>query len=321
MEKYEFDEEWAALEPSEKLDPAGSTSLLSGRVLLGVTASADAQAWTPELDSLLGDWVWSMIQFQQDNVRELSDIWDAYSVFGDLVEDSIASPTVQEKFVRLISYLMNNSGPAQDHCLNLLTGLEFSYGKMGNEFFHAMKSMYAGNQWRMHIAKALAWEFDKHLDSIPHQMLEWIMSAPGAGASLNGQIDSSNDGIGDCFGWGLHFGPELITDYDRIMNQFIKVLNEVDNAVETMHDATGKTSFWDDFYVDALKGWEDGWHGIESALTGLYVAIDEVCGGDGTVWQAPEYGSKLAILTPSQVLASIFGSNVIIRDTVTKESV
>lgn len=66
-----------------------------------------------------------------------------------------------------------------------------------------------------------------------------------------------------------------------------------------------------------MKGWEDGWHGIESALTGLYVAIDEVCGGDGTVWQAPEYGSKLAVLTPAQVLASIFGSNVI----VTKESV
>jgi len=39
MEKYEFDEEWAALEPFEKVDPAGSTSLLSGRVLLGVTAS------------------------------------------------------------------------------------------------------------------------------------------------------------------------------------------------------------------------------------------------------------------------------------------
>ena len=132
MEKFEFDEEWAALEPFEKLDPAGSTSLLSGRVLLGVTASADAQMWTPELDSLLGDWVWSMIQFHQDNTKELSDVWDAYDNFGDLVEDSIVSSIVQERFVRLVSYLMNNSGPAQDHCLNLLTGLEFSYGKMGN---------------------------------------------------------------------------------------------------------------------------------------------------------------------------------------------
>ena len=96
MEKYEFDEEWAALEPFEKLDPAGSTSLLGGRVLLGVTASADAQAWTSELDSLLGDWVWSVIQFRQDNGQELSDIWDAYSGLEYLVEDSIASPTAQE---------------------------------------------------------------------------------------------------------------------------------------------------------------------------------------------------------------------------------
>ena len=59
-----------------------------------------------------------MIQFYQDNTKELSDIWDAYSCFSDLVEDSMMSPIVQEKLVRLISYLMNNSGPAQDHCLN-----------------------------------------------------------------------------------------------------------------------------------------------------------------------------------------------------------
>ena len=109
MERYEFDEEWAALEPIEKVDPAGSTSLLSGRVLLGVTASAYAQTWTLELDSLLGDWVWSMINFQQDNVQEISDIWDAYRVFSDLVDDSFASPAVQEKFVRLISYLMKDA--------------------------------------------------------------------------------------------------------------------------------------------------------------------------------------------------------------------
>lgn len=310
MEKYEFDEEWAALEPFEKLDPAGSTSLLSGRVLLGVTASAYAQTFTSELDSLLGDWVWSMIQFQQDNGRELSDIWDAYRVFGDLVEDSIVSPTVQEKFVRLISYLMNNSGPAQDHCLNLLTGLEFSYGKMGNEFFHAMKSMYAGNQWRMHIAKALAWEFDKHPDSIPHQMLEWIMSAPGAGASLNGQIDSSNDGIKDNFGWGLHFGPELITDYDRIMNAFIDVLTAVDKAVDSMC-STAEGGYWKDFYTNAHTGWERGWSGIEDKLVDLYRAVNEIYRMD----YAPEsVSSKLAVLTPAQVMASIFGTDVVIKE-------
>ena len=310
MEKKDFDEEWADLEPFEKLDPAGSTSLLSGRVLLGVTASADAQTWTAELDSLLGDWVWSMIQFYQENEKELSDIWDAYGVFGDLVEGSIASPTVQEKLVRVIAYLMNNSGPAQDHCLNLLTGLEFSYGKMGNEFFHAMKSMYAGNQWRMHIAKALAWEFDKHLDSIPHQMLEWIMSAPGAGASLNGQIDSSNDGIADSFCWGLHFGPRLITDYDRIMNAFIDVLNTVDKAVDSMR-STAEGGYWKDFYMAAHTGWERGWSGIEDKLIDLYQAVNAVYRMD----YAPESVSgKLAVLTPSQVMASIFGADVVIKE-------
>ena len=306
MKKCEFDEQWADLEPFEKLDPAGSTSLLSGRVLLGVTASAYAQAWTSELDSLLGDWVWSMIQVYPE---ELSDIWDAYRVFGDLVEDSIASPTVQEKLVRLISYLMNKSGPAQDHCLNLLTGVEFSYGEMGNEFFNAMKSMYHGNQWRAHIAKALAWEFDKDPDSIPHQMLEWIMSAPGAGASLNGQIDSSNDGIADSFGWGLHFGPELITDYDRIMDPFIEVLKSVDMAVDSMR-GIAHGGYWKDFYATAHTGWECGWSGIEDKLVDLYRAVNAVYRMD----YAPESVSgKLAVLTPAQVMASIFGADVVIK--------
>ena len=317
MEKKEFAEEWADLEPFEKVDPAGSTSLLSGRVLLGVTASADAQTWTTELDSLLGDWVWSMINFHQENVKELWSIGDAYRIFDELVEDSIASPTVQEKFVRLIAYLMNNSGPTQDHCLNLLTGLEFSYGDMGNEFFHAMKSMYAGNQWRMHIAKALAWEFDKNPDSIPHQMLEWIMSAPGAGASLNGQIDSSNDGIADSFGWGLHFGPELITDYDRIMDAFIAVLKSVDNAVDSMR-GTAHGGYWKDFYTTARTGWERGWSGIEDKLVDLYRAVNAVYRMD----YAPESVSgKLAVLTPAQVMASIFGADVVIKGAVTKEGV
>ena len=310
MEKYEFDQEWADLEPFEKLDPAGSTSLLSGRVLLGVTASADAQTWTTELDSLLGDWVWSMINFHQENVKELWSVGDAYIVFDDLIDDSIASPAVQEKFVRLISYLMNNSGPAQDHCLNLLTGLEFSYGDMGNEFFHAMKSMYVGNQWRMHIAKALAWEFDKYPDSISHQMLEWIMSAPGAGASLNGQIDSSNDGIADSFGWGLHFGPELITDYDRIMDAFIAVLKSVDNAVDSMR-GTAQGGYWKDFYTTAHAGWERGWSVIEDKLVDLYRAVNAVYRMD----YAPESVSgKLAVLTPAQVMASIFGADVVIKE-------
>ena len=310
MEKYEFDEEWAALEPFEKLDPAGSTSLLSGRVLLGVTASADAQTFTSELDSLLGDWVWSMIQFHQENGKELSNVWDAYRVFSDLVEGSIESPTVQEKFVRLISYLMSNSGPAQDHCLNLLIGLEFSYGEMGNEFFSAMKRMYHGNQWRIHIAKALAWEFDKHPDSIPHRMLEWIMSAPGAGVSLNGQIDSSNDGIADSFGWGLHFGPELITDYDRIMDPFIEVLKSVDMAVDSMRSTT-HGGYWKDFYTSAHAGWERGWSVIEDKLIDLYRAVNAIYRMD----YAPEsVNGKLAVLTPAQVMASIFGADVVIKE-------
>ena len=310
MEKYEFDEEWAALEPIEKIDPAGSTSLLSGRVLLGVTASAYAQMWTSELDSLLGDWVWSMIQFHQETGAELCSIGDAYRVFSDLVEGSIASPAVQEKFVRLISYLMNNSGPAQDHCLNLLTGIEFSYGEMGDEFYHAMKSMYHGNQWRAHIAKALAWEFDKDPDSVPHQMLEWIMSAPGAGASLNGQIDSSNDGIKDSFGWGLHFGPQLITDYDRIMDPFIEVLKSVDMAVDSMR-RTAHGGYWKDFYTDAHTGWERGWSGIEDALVNLYRAVNEVYRMD---YATESVSGKLAVLTPAQVMASIFGADVVIKE-------
>ena len=310
MKKHEFYEEWADLEPFEKLDPAGSTSLLSGRVLLGVTASADAQTFTSELDSLLAEWVWELIKFHQDNVGELWSIGDTYRVFGDLIDDSMTSPTVQEKFVRLISYLMNNSGPAQDHCLNLLTGIEFSYGDMGNEFFHAMKSMYAGNQWRMHIAKALAWEFDKHLDSISHQMLEWIMSAPGAGASLNGQIDSSNDGIADSFGWGLHFGPELITDYDRIMDAFIAVLKSVDMAVDSMRSTT-HGGYWKDFYTTAHAGWERGWSGIEDALVNLYQAVNAIYRMD---YATESVSGKLAVLTPAQVMASIFGCDVVIKE-------
>lgn len=310
MEKYEFDEEWADLEPIEKIDPAGSTSLLSGRVLLGVTASAYAQTWTSELDSLLGDWVWELIKFHQETVAELDSIGDAYIVFGDLVEDSMMSPTVQEKLVRLISYLMNNSGPADDHCLNLLTGLEFSYGEMGDEFYHAMKSMYFGNQWRVHIAKALTWEFDKNPDSIPHQMLEWIMSAPGAGASLNGQIDSSNDGIKDNFGWGLHFGPELITDCDRIMDPFIEVLKSVDMAVDAMR-STAHGGYWKDFYTNAHAGWERGWSVIEDKLIDLYRAVNEVY----RMGYAPEpVSGKLAVLTPAQVMASIFGADVVIKE-------
>ena len=310
MEKYEFDEEWAALEPFEKLGPAGSTSLLSGRVLLGVTASAYAQTWTLKLDSLLGDWVWSMIQFHQETVAELYSIDDAYSVFSDLVDDSFASPAVQEKLVRLISYLMNNSGPADDHCLNLLTGIEFSYGEMGNEFFSAMKRMYYGNQWRVHIAKALAWEFDKYPDSISHQMLEWIMSAPGAGASLNGQVDSSNDGIADSFGWGLHFGPQLITDYDRIMDAFIETLKSVDRAVDSMC-RTAHGGYWKDFYTDAHTGWERGWSGIEDALVNLYRAVNEVYRMD---YATESVSGKLAVLTPAQVMASIFGCDVVIKE-------
>ena len=319
MEKKECDTEWAAMDLFEKLNMFGAASEFGGRIIFGVTESVDKQKWTAQLDSLLSDWVWSLFErYDATHEEKVYDIYDGYHSIQEMVADSSDDPAVQEKFVRLIAYLMDHAGSAEDHCLNLITGIMYSFKHMGMEFQHALKSMYLGNQWRVHVAKALAWEFDKNPDSMCHLLLEWIMSAPGAGASINGgQIDSSNDGIGDCFGWGLHFGPRLITDYDRIMNQFIKVLNEVDNAAETMHDATGKTSFWDGFYADALKGWEDGWHGIESALTGLYVAIDEVCGGDGTVWQAPEYGSKLAVLTPAQVLASIFGSNVI----VTKEGV
>ncbi len=310
MEKKEFDEEWADLEPIEKIDPAGSTSLLSGRILLGVTSSAYAQTFTSEFDSLLGDWVWSMIQFHQETVAELDSIGDAYSVFSDLVEDSMMSPTVQEKFVRLIAYLMNNAGPADDHCLNLLTGLEFSYGEMGYEFHHALYSMYLGNQWRIQKAKALAWEFDKNPDSIPHQMLEWIMSAPGAGASLNGQIDSSNDGIKDSFGWGLCFGPELITDYDRIMDPFIEVLNSVDRAVDSMR-RTAHGGYWKDFYANAHTGWERGWSGIEDALVALYQAVNAVY----RMNYAPELVSgKLAVLTPAQVMSSIFGADVVIKE-------
>ena len=310
MKKCEFDEEWADLEPIEKVDPAGSTSLLSGRVLLGVTASAYAQTFTSELDSLLGDWVWSMIQVYQENVKELDSIEDAYRVFSDLVADSMTSPTAQEKFVRLIAYLMNNAGPADDHCLNLLTGLEFTYADMGYEFHHALRSMYFGNQWRVHIAKALAWEFDKNPDSIPHQMLEWIMSAPGAGASLNGQIDSSNDGIKDSFGWGLCFGPELITDYDRIMDPFIEVLNSVDRAVDSMR-RTAHGGYWKDFYTNAHTGWERGWSGIEDALVDLYRAVNKIY----RMNYAPEsVNGKLAVLTPAQVMASIFGCDVVIKE-------
>ena len=154
-------------------------------------------------------------------------------------------------------------------------------------------------------------EFDKLLESIPHQMLEWIMSAPGAGASLIGQIDSSNDGNADSFGWGLHFGPHLITDYDRIMNAFIDVLNAVDRAVDSMR-STAEGGYWKDFYTTAPAGWERGWSGIEDKLVDLYRAVNEVYRMD----YAPEssVSGKLAVLTPAQVMASIFGCDVVIKE-------
>lgn len=136
----------------------------------------------------------------------------------------------------------------------------------------------------------------------------------GAGASLNGQIDSSNDGIADSFGWGLHFGPHLITDYDRIMNAFIDVLNAVDRAVDFMR-GTAYGGYWKDFYMNAHPGWARGWSGIEDKLIDLYRAVNEVYRMDYA--PAESVSGKLAVLTPAQVLASIFGSNVI----VTKESV
>ena len=176
MEKKEFDTEWASMDSSEKLNVVGAASEFGGRIIFGVAESADKQKWTAQLDSLLGDWVWSLFErYDATHEEKVYDIYDGYHSMQEMIADSSDDPAVQEKFVRLIAYLMDHAGSAEDHCLNLITGIMYSFKHMGVEFQQALKSMYLGNQWRVHVAKALAWEFDRNPDSMCHILLEWML--------------------------------------------------------------------------------------------------------------------------------------------------
>ena len=118
MEKKEFDTEWAAMDLPEKLNVFGAASEFGGRIIFGVVNSVDKQKWTAQLDSLLGDWVWSLFErYDATHEEKVYDIYDGYHSIQEMIADSSDDPAVQEHFVRLIVYLMDHAGSAEDHCL------------------------------------------------------------------------------------------------------------------------------------------------------------------------------------------------------------
>ena len=294
----------------------------SSRLKAGIVESVDAAKYTAQLDDLLFGWLWSMVAYwQMSHPRDgsLNCVGDVFSSLSALISDSRNDEHTQNCLADLVCYLMDHAGSAKDHWLNLIAGIA---GFGGLKTAEAIGKVFKKHQYKIRVAKALAWEFDKDPDSVSHQMLEWIMSAPGAGASLNGQVDSSNDGIKDNFGWGLRFGPELLTDVDDIMDKYIHVLDTIHFTIVNIDLNAETCGPWADYlYGKVYDNLKDGWTDIESALTGLYAAIDKVAGNGYKPWPEPEVQGKLTVLTPAQVMASIFGADVVIKGAVTKEVV
>lgn len=286
----------------------------SSRLKAGIVASVDAAKYTAQLDDLLSGWLWSMVAYWQMSHRDATfdSVDGVLGSLNGLIADSRNDEHTQNCLADLVCYLMNYAGPARDHCLSLIAGMA---GFGGLKTAEAMGKVFKKHQWKIHVAKALAWEFDKNPDSMCHMMLEWIMSAPGAGASLNGQVDSSNEGNEDPFGWGLHFGPGLLVDVDDINDKYTHVLDTIHFAIVNMDLNAETCGSWDNyFYGKVYDNLQDGWTDIESALTGLYVAIDKVAGNGYKPWPEPEVQGKLAVLTPEQVMSSIFGAGVVIKE-------
>lgn len=285
----------------------------SGRLKAGIVESVDAAKYTAQLDDLLSGWLWSMVAYWQMSHRDgsLNCVGDVLAHLNGLIAYSSNDEHTQNCLADLVCYLMDHAGSAKDHCLNLIAGVA-DFG--GLKTAEAMGKVFKEHQYKIHVAKALAWEFDKNPDSMCHILLEWIMSAPGAGASLNGQVDSSNEGAEDSFGWGLHFGPELLIDVDDINDKYAYVLDTIYFAIVNMGFNAETCGSWDDYYNKVYDNLKDSWTDIESALTGLYVAIDKVAGNGYRPWPEPEVQGKLAVLTPAQVMASIFGCDVVIKE-------
>ena len=286
----------------------------SSRLKAGIAGSVDAAKYTAQLDDLLSGWLWSMVAYWQMSHRDATfDSVDGVLVsLNGLIADSQHDEHTQNCLANLVCYLMDHAGPARDHCLNLIAGIA---GFGGLKTAAAMGKVFKKHQYKIHVAKALAWEFDKNPDSMCHMLLEWIMSAPGAGASLNGQVDSSNEGNEDPFGWGLRFGPELLIDVDDINDKYTHVLDTIHSAIVNMDLNAETCGSWDVyFYGKVYDNLQDSWTDIESALTGLYVAIDKVAGNGYKPWPEPEVQGKLAVLTPAQVMSSIFGADVVIKE-------
>jgi len=315
MERVAFENEWHSMSVAERLSwgslSAGSES---SRLKAGIAGSVDAAKYTAQLDDLLSGWLWSMVAYWQMSHRDATfdSVDGVLGSLNGLIADSSNDAHTQNCLADLVCYLMDHAGPARDHCLNLIAGMA---GFGGLKTAAAMCKVFKQHQYKIHVAKALAWEFDKNPDSMCHMLLEWIMSAPGAGASLNGQVDSSNEGNEDPFGWGLHFGPELLVDVDDINDKYTHVLDTIHSAIVNMDLNAETCGSWDVyFYGKVYDNLQDSWTDIESALTGLYVAIDKVAGNGYRPWPEPEVQGKLAVLTPAQVMASIFGCDVVIKE-------
>ena len=315
MERVAFENEWHSMAVSERLNwgPLGAETE-PRRLKAGIVESVDAAKYTAQLDDLLSGWLWSMVAYWQMSHRDgsLNCVGDVLASLHGLISDSRNDEHTQNCLADLVCYLMDHAGPAKDHCLNLIAGMA---GFGGLKTAEAMGKVFKKHQYKIHVAKALAWEFDKNPDSMCHMLLEWIMSAPGAGASLNGQVDSSNEGNEDPFGWGLRFGPELLVDVDDINDKYTHVLDTIHFAIVNMDLNAETCGSWDVyFYGNVYDNLEDSWTDIESALTGLYAAIDKVAGNGYKPWPEPEVQGKLEVLTQAQVLASIFGCDVVIKE-------
>ena len=285
----------------------------SRRLKAGIVESVDAAKYTAQLDNLLSGWLWSMVAYWQVRHRDcgFNCVGDVLANLNGLIADSQHDEHTQNCLANLVCYLMDYAGSAKDHCLNLITGVA-RFG--GLKTAEAMGKVFKKHQWKIHVAKALAWEFDKNPASMCHILLEWIMSAPGAGASLNGQVDSSNEGIEDPFGGGLHFGPGLLVDIDDINDKYSDVLNIIQYSIANMDCNVPEGSSWSDYFQGVYDNWKDNWADIKSALNDLYTAIDKICGAGYKPWPEPEVQGKLAVLTPAQVMASIFGCDVVIKE-------
>ena len=314
MERVVFENEWHSMSVAERLSWGSlSAETESRRLKAGIVESVDAAKYTAQLDDLLSGWLWSMVAYWQVGHRDATfdSVDGVLGSLNGLIRDSQHDEHTQNCLADLVCYLMDHAGSAKDHCLNLITGVA-RFG--GLKTAEAMGKVFKKHQWKIHVAKALAWEFDNDPDSVCHMMLEWIMSAPGAGASLNGQVDSSNDGIADSFGWGLHFGPGLLVDVDDINDKYSDVLNIIQYSIANMDCNVPEGSSWSDYFQGVYDNWKDNWADIKSALNDLYTAIDKVAGNGYKPWPEPEAQGKLAILTPAQVMASIFGADVVIKE-------